>query len=85
MSDKPRVSSVPRITPVKDELSMTFDGEALKLIDRLKPKLLDADSRDDVVLRGLAVLEAADGKRVLVVDSDGSEAEVPLWRPKSSP
>jgi len=83
MPDEPAsdvIRSVPPIDDVVDKYPVTFVGDALQLIDTLRNELRNVSTREDVVMRGLGLLQAAQGKDVILKDKSGASESVKLWR-----
>jgi hypothetical protein len=70
-----RLASMEEAFPDLSPYTMQFGGEALEQIDKLAPSLRNVDNREGVVMRALALLQAAQGKHVVLQDPDSGTSE----------
>lgn len=85
MSDDPVqgevIRAVPEIGDLVEQYPMTFAGDALQLIDTLTHELRNVSTREDVVMRGLGLLQAARKKDLVLKDpATGASEVVRLWK-----
>ena len=76
MAPKP-VRSIERLSGEEESVTVTFTGDALRVLRNLQTELKVANE-EEVVLRGVQLLLSAVGKEVVLRDSNRSEL-IRLW------
>lgn len=85
MPDEPATFSKRSIAPpmgVEDAINVKFVGELYDDIERLKGRLLDVTTREEVVLKAIELLIALEAAAsIYYVDEDGVRRSLVLFKP----
>jgi len=65
----------------KEELTVTFEGNAYRVIEKLFSKLDGVQTLEDVVGKSLLILSKAEGKIVQLIDQrTGTSEKLHIWK-----